>query len=986
MNERDLSPPEDSIPLRLVVFAMTMICIISSCIFIKTSWPIMVLLITLAGIGSLVAYQHRHEKLNWMQLIVIVGILGVGANALSEFMNPVNGPADFWGPVVHFVAGTFALHTFDLKSRSDINLSALLGALILCFISPINKSIYFGGAVLVYIMLGTAMLYFDCMSRTQSNWLDKPMSPAPVLPQMSAEKGRRPSGSAQLTLATLPLISMLAFLMVPRSDETVDMIVSNFHNFNLNRLMRFLPNFAVSKEAPKVARNPYSPPMRTGTLPEDPTSKRQPAARHEPKREKGEVGGKKDIPSPRGTDNQKVPQRKHGGGKPGEEGGGSDQSKNPANPKGNKNEEEAKKSGEQVTAGKDNEDLKSGEAEGTDSAFKTDDKSAESAEKDKEPGSEPGKGSSKDSGKNSGKDSGKDSGKNGKGGKGAAAGKGSGAGSKGSAGADSGKQAGGGGSGRNGAESSGGQSPLTGETFDLDARYAQSEDLLMKVTSTRLFFLRRAAYDHFDGRNWTRSKDSLTAKNIELAGLTAKPPAENGPEPQPELSAEEQAAKELEEEKLRSLDGQLSGFGPNTAVHYVFTKPDKPSFDIGKANAFIVPKIVPSVDLTQSYEVVNDIGEVLPTCWVPQTLGYSGRSVTVDDYGQIKGSEAIKKGSTYKVNSQLPIYEINEMRAAPPLTVEQEGTLRESLSNYLQLPETISTEVIDFANQSAGDTGNWFTQADRICRVVRMQASYEAEKPKDYEPEKDRVKQFLLKRRAGNSRDFSSGFVVLCRAVGLPARCVTGFGYGTTNNVSGVREIRGKDAYSWAEVFIPDYGWVPFDPAPDGILPSQAREEGYNLETIQRMVEEKLGMDLSEKEGLSPKRITSWIAILMTGGFLLAGIVYGLISLWRWYRRRSHANRFKGPAWKVYNDVARSLKALKIERYECETLEQFEHRVRALIKDRAKKGLRADRDLPDALADFFAVYRAAQFGGKPVMPELKVRAQDVKKLVKSKGN
>ena len=100
-----------------------------------------------------------------MQWVVIVGVFAVGANAAAEFMDPSNGASDFWGPVVHFVAGTFALHTFDLKSRSDINLSALLGALILCFLSPVVRSFYFGLAVFNYICLGTGMLYFDCMSR-----------------------------------------------------------------------------------------------------------------------------------------------------------------------------------------------------------------------------------------------------------------------------------------------------------------------------------------------------------------------------------------------------------------------------------------------------------------------------------------------------------------------------------------------------------------------------------------------------------------------------------------------------------------------------------------------------------------------------------------------------------------------------------------------------------------------------------------------------
>lgn len=964
MNERDISPPEDSIPLRLVVFAMTMICIGSSCAFIKTSWPIMVMGVTLAAIGSLVAYQNRNENLKWMQLIVIVGVLGVGANALSEFMNPVNGPADFWGPVVHFVAGTFALHTFDLKTRSDINLSALLGALILCFISPIDKSVYFGCAVLAYVILGTAMLFFDCMSRTQSNWLDKPMNAAPVLPQLNVERSRRPSGSAQLTLATLPLVSMVFFLLVPRSDATMDLIVSTFKNFDMSKLMRFVPNFAAEKEAPKTARTPYTPPVRNlGVNAKEHKPKQEKDKEKTPKKDEKDKEKEQEKDKPKAPPKPKAKTEKEDkeGLKPADNKEDKAKSKEREEKKEPKDKKDDKKSpDEKAEKSKENPEAQPKGAKGAKPKVKIDKKAlAEQAAKD---AAEALKKLGKDGlGKQAAKDAAK-------------------ALSKGGAGKGHGQSAE---VPENAHPYGPGQSPLAVDQIDLDAHNERNKDLFFKVTATRMFFLRRAVFDNFDGRYWTRSKDSLKPKEIKVATLTSKPAAT--PENQPELSPEEQAAKELEEEKLRSLDGQLSGFGAENAVHYVFDKPEKTTYDLTKANSFIVPKILPTVDLTQSYEVVADVGAVVPYCWIPQTLGYGGAKVTVDDYGQVTGSDEIKKGNSFKVASQLPLYDISAMRTAPAISAEQEGQLRDSLANNLQLPSTLSSEVIDFANEAVGETGNWFTQAQKLCQAVRTQAVWEPEKPSDFEPAEDRVKQFLLDRKLGNSKDFASSFVILCRAVGLPARCVTGFGYGADNKLTGVREIRGKDAFTWAEVFIPDYGWIPFDPTPEGLLPAQARDEGYSLQALQRMIEEKLGMNLTDSEGLSPKRIISWIALIMTALFLLAGIVYALILLWRWYLRKRHADRFKGPAWRVLASVLKDLKKLKIEKHDCETLQQFDERVRVLVKERLKKGMATDKDLPDTLSDFFSVYRAAQYGEKPVLPELKSRAQDVKKLVNSKG-
>lgn len=60
----------------------------------------------------------------------------------------------------------------------------------------------------------------------------------------------------------------------------------------------------------------------------------------------------------------------------------------------------------------------------------------------------------------------------------------------------------------------------------------------------------------------------------------------------------------------------------------------------------------------------------------------------------------------------------------------------------------------------------------------------------------------LLKR--GDCTEFSDLFVALCRSSGLPARNVSGF---TTDWLNTPR-------HGWTEVYLPDKGWVAFDPTP----------------------------------------------------------------------------------------------------------------------------------------------------------------------------
>jgi len=55
----------------------------------------------------------------------------------------------------------------------------------------------------------------------------------------------------------------------------------------------------------------------------------------------------------------------------------------------------------------------------------------------------------------------------------------------------------------------------------------------------------------------------------------------------------------------------------------------------------------------------------------------------------------------------------------------------------------------------------------------------------------------------GDCTEYSDLFVTLCRAKGIPARVVSGYTAGFGPATTG---------HNWAEVYLNDYGWVPFDP------------------------------------------------------------------------------------------------------------------------------------------------------------------------------
>jgi len=72
--------------------------------------------------------------------------------------------------------------------------------------------------------------------------------------------------------------------------------------------------------------------------------------------------------------------------------------------------------------------------------------------------------------------------------------------------------------------------------------------------------------------------------------------------------------------------------------------------------------------------------------------------------------------------------------------------------------------------------------------------------------------EFWFDRKQGFCEHIASSFVVLMRALDIPARVVTGYQGGELNPVDGVWTVRQSDAHAWAEIWQAGRGWVRVDP------------------------------------------------------------------------------------------------------------------------------------------------------------------------------
>jgi protein-glutamine gamma-glutamyltransferase len=72
--------------------------------------------------------------------------------------------------------------------------------------------------------------------------------------------------------------------------------------------------------------------------------------------------------------------------------------------------------------------------------------------------------------------------------------------------------------------------------------------------------------------------------------------------------------------------------------------------------------------------------------------------------------------------------------------------------------------------------------------------------------------EFWFDRKEGFCEHIASSFVILMRALDIPARIVTGYQGGERNAVDGFWVVRQSDAHAWAEVWQAGAGWVRVDP------------------------------------------------------------------------------------------------------------------------------------------------------------------------------
>ncbi|AQL44497.1 hypothetical protein BV210_06735 [Halorientalis sp. IM1011] len=209
--------------------------------------------------------------------------------------------------------------------------------------------------------------------------------------------------------------------------------------------------------------------------------------------------------------------------------------------------------------------------------------------------------------------------------------------------------------------------------------------------------------------------------------------------------------------------------------------------------------------ITQEYRLLQP-ASALPAAWKPIDVnGPQAENVQVTGEGGLRyGEGRLPANATYTVTSAAPPRDPARLRGAGtdyPDGIEE---------RYTALPDSTSDRLTSFTDDLTSDSETPYDTAVAIESWLESNKGYSLNASHEGGTVAD---EFVFEMEQGYCEYFASTMAVMLRTQDIPARYAVGYSTGEPR-ANGTYLVRAMNAHAWVEVYVPDTGWVRFDPTP----------------------------------------------------------------------------------------------------------------------------------------------------------------------------
>ena len=276
----------------------------------------------------------------------------------------------------------------------------------------------------------------------------------------------------------------------------------------------------------------------------------------------------------------------------------------------------------------------------------------------------------------------------------------------------------------------------------------------------------------------------------------------------------------------------------------------------------------------QQVQFIQDLGGFIYTVGDPNSVDQDFKVAwRVRDFqiGIFDTLGATVDADSYRADSYVRMQSAEELRSAG------QGYPDWVRDRYMNLPPAVPENVLALAIELTATGATPFDRAVAIEQYLRV-IPYSLDVSTG-PAGADIVEYFLFRLQKGYCDYYASAMVVLARAAGIPARYVVGYIGEYYDESEDVYIITADQAHAWAEVYFPDYGWVPFEPT--GGRPAMDRP----IEPIPELPDEfEFNFSpLVPEKGFSLKR---WLPVFGIGPIIFIILVWFGLRISDWWLTR----------------------------------------------------------------------------------------------------